>query len=473
VGNFKVGKNMHYSDNIQTLGSCNCALAYANIISGFGKSDNPVIRVFINGFDVSSSTVQISVSPTNLEGTKLTIKITTGAATGLRSIWLSWLAFSPSTATFGSYGGQFSKSRYSGSVSSDISNSLYQSQYVLYGINLISLSQSKPLAFTSAIDSNFVLTVSASSLVDDFSLVYIAVGVLPSQVCSNCGNGLFASGNNCISACPVGSYAFTYKDGGVACRTCSTQLGFILANGKCVQGSVTSSSTTTSTIISAVPAAGSASTSTLAQQGSQSATSSSQSSTAAPIIPVPAPAKPTAATATTVSVISVPTAPTTVINSTISVISTPSAPVLFQPTACPANAYFNGNECECEVGFVYRSGKCQVPNVPIKPVIVISYPTAQSTAAPSASSSTSAASSSTSTASSSTVSTTTTTVAPTPSPVPTASNTSQSSTSSQISSSGACGAYSYNNGLGICVCNQGCYFSNGSCQVGTLCGANS
>jgi hypothetical protein len=267
-----------YVDNIQTIASCNCALAYTSINSPFASNDNPVIRVFINGYDVSSNTVQLSVTPTNLQSTKLTIKITVGAKTSLKRIWLSWLAFSPSTASFGSYGGQVSQSKYSGSVSSDITNSLYQTPYVFYGLNLISLSLPQPLDFLSSVDSNFVLTISASALVDDFSLVYIAFGVLPGKLCSNCGNSVIANDGNCTTTCPPGTYPFTFKDGGVSCRTCSKKLGLTLVNGKCVIGSTSVSTTTITTLLSAEKAHNKASTVSYGQQTAQSTQSSTASS---------------------------------------------------------------------------------------------------------------------------------------------------------------------------------------------------
>jgi hypothetical protein len=221
---------------------------------------------------VASSNVQLSVSPTNLQGTKLTVKITVGSKTSLARIWLSWLAFSPSAASFGSYGGQVSQSKYSGSVSNDISNSLYQTPYVFYGLNLISLSNSQPLDFSSSVDNNFVLTISASSLVNDFSLVYIALGVSPSKLCSTCGVSVFANSDSCVAACPAGTYAHTYKDGGVSCRVCSSKLGMTLVNGKCVIGSTTVSTVTTTTILT-----GASQASNYGQQSSQSTSQSSAS----------------------------------------------------------------------------------------------------------------------------------------------------------------------------------------------------
>jgi hypothetical protein len=427
-------------DSIQTQPACNCAQVYTSIPTAFAPTDSPVIRVFINGFDLSSNALQISVSPSNLQGTKLTVSVTVGATTVLKRLWLSWLAFSPSSAAFGSYGGQYSQSKYSGSVSSDISNSLYQTPYLFLGLNLLSVSNSQPLVFSSAADSSFVLTVSASRVVDDFSIVYIAVGILPSLQCSACGSGLIACGSNCQSSCVAGSYPFTFNDGGVACRTCSPKLGQILANGKCVQGSMTTSTTTT-TISSNIP---------LPNQSTPNPSSPPAIAVLYNSIPIQAPAPALAPTP-------IPSPPPTY---TTSVTSKPSA-----PPSCPANAFYNGNECVCDVGFVWVSNRCQAPVIPTSIPTIILNPGQQFTPAP------------------------------TPAPKPTIilSNTTSipnppqsqppvvqpSQPAPQLiypqnpTNSASCGPNSYNNGLGICVCNQGCYLLNNSCVVGTQCNANS
>jgi hypothetical protein len=423
LGYFKV-------DNIQTIGSCNCALAYANINAPFAPTDSPVIRVFINGFDISSNSVQLSVSPTNLQGTRLSIKITVGASTGLRRIWLSWFAFSPSTASFGSYGGQVSQSKYIGSVSSDISNSLYQNSYSLYGLNLISLTNSQPLAFTATIDNSYVLTISASSTVPDFSLVYVTVGVLPAQVCSNCNAGLVANGADCVLACPVGSYSFAYKDGGVGCRTCSSLLGQILTAGKCVTATKTTMTVTTTTTISAAVA----NTTSAATQTSASSASTAQTAPIPVVAPAPASSSSTATQTSTAS-----TASSTSASSSASSLSAATSSPHFAPV-CPAHAHFFGNQCTCDAGYVYQNGACQLPLAPAAPVVL-----------------------------------------PSPSPASTSNSSSSSSSSSNTASSSSqsppppvsCGANSYDNGLGVCVCNTGSYFSNNACVVGAPCVANS
>lgn len=221
-----------------------------------------------------------------MQNTTITLKVTLGKLTIINSVALSWVAFSPSTAPFLSYGGQISQNQYSGSVSSDVSSSIYQSQYTLYGLTLLSITSTKGIAFGSAIDSNFILTISSSLPIDNFALVYVALGQPAGSQCSSCGAANINNAGTCVSQCPDNTYAFSYKDGGVACRSCSSKLGLILVNGKCVPGT-------------------------------------------AP--PAPAPAPP-ALVIPVVPVVPVTPTPPPVV---------PVAPVV--PPTCGANSYFNGN----------------------------------------------------------------------------------------------------------------------------------
>ena len=76
----------------------------------------PVIRTFINGFDSVTPVLQLATAPTNLQGTTLTIGISVGPQSQVRTLWGSYIAFAPATASFASYGGQISKKSFSGSV---------------------------------------------------------------------------------------------------------------------------------------------------------------------------------------------------------------------------------------------------------------------------------------------------------------------------------------------------------------------
>ncbi len=163
-----------------------------------------------------------------------------GPTTTLTSVWISWFALSPSTANFASYGGEISRNQFSGSWSSDISNTLYQTPYNFYGITLLSLLNSSPVSFTATLDPNFILTLNSNSSLDRFSIFYFIIGNLPSKLCSSCGNGLYVYNSHCIRACPPAlSYAFTYKDGGLTCKFCSATMGLTLSNGSCVARNAT------------------------------------------------------------------------------------------------------------------------------------------------------------------------------------------------------------------------------------------
>ena len=138
-------------DLVKQSDCTNCAIVHAQLNNRFQNNAQVITRVFINGFDLDqkSAALQVSLSPTNLLGTNLTIKATMGPMTVINRISLSWLAFSPATASFASYGGQISLNRYSGSQSQDISRTIHQSKYTIYGMNLISITSGKGITFHS------------------------------------------------------------------------------------------------------------------------------------------------------------------------------------------------------------------------------------------------------------------------------------------------------------------------------------
>ena len=105
------------------------------------------------------------------------------------------------------------------------------------------------LTFTSSIDNNYILTIASSTVIDSFSLVYISVGVLPEQVCRNCGKSAVLNGASCVDSCPAGTLPFNYKAGTVGCKTCSAKLGLILSGNQCIPGTTTTTTITTTRIV--------------------------------------------------------------------------------------------------------------------------------------------------------------------------------------------------------------------------------
>lgn len=197
--------------------SGNSATVSTSLQQPFSQNDNPVIRAFINGYMSWGNGVQIAVAPSNLQGSTLSFTLMFGPGTNVTSAWISFIAFSPSTASFSAYGGSLNRASFSGSLTNDVSNSLYQTPYILFGLTQISLSGQTPLDYACSINPNFQLNLASSRNFDSFGIAYIVAGNSPSKLCSSCGNGFVAYGNTCVSSCPLGTSQFTYKDGGIAC----------------------------------------------------------------------------------------------------------------------------------------------------------------------------------------------------------------------------------------------------------------
>lgn len=140
-----------------------------------------------------------------------------GDNTSVKGVWLSYIAFTPSSGSFYAYGGSLTKSAFSGVFNQDASNSLYQTPYTLYGLTQISLSGQTPLDFSFSMSKDFQLAFSSSRVFDSFSIMYIVAGVLPSKLCLNCGDANIAYGNTCVKSCPLGTTKNTFKAGGIGC----------------------------------------------------------------------------------------------------------------------------------------------------------------------------------------------------------------------------------------------------------------
>jgi hypothetical protein len=175
------------------------------------------VRTFLNGYQTYSNQVQIAVVPSNLQNTNLTIRINIGPTSNVSAVWVSWIAFSPASASFTAYGGSLSKNSFTGSVSNDISNSLYQNVYLLYGLTTISLNNQASLTYSCQINNNFQLSVQVNGNFDAFGLVYIVAGNSPNQLCSHCGSASYAYANSCLTACPLGTTPKSFPNGGIAC----------------------------------------------------------------------------------------------------------------------------------------------------------------------------------------------------------------------------------------------------------------
>ena len=154
-----------------------------NIGKAFGANDSPVIRVFINGYDSPSNIVELSVSPINLQRTQLSVRISIGRTSIIRYLLLSYIAFSPKTSSFISFGGQITNKRFEGSMHEDVSNVIYKSSSILYGLSSISLNGKKEVAFSSSITEDFIASVTSLNHIPQFAIIYVAIGKPVASIC--------------------------------------------------------------------------------------------------------------------------------------------------------------------------------------------------------------------------------------------------------------------------------------------------
>jgi len=362
-----------YFSSVNLTFDGNSAVATTNIQQPFGKTDNPVVRAFLNGYQAQSSVVQVSISPSNLQGTTLSIKILLGPNAQVTGVWLSWIAFSPVTATFSAFGGSLGKNAFTGSFNSDVSSSLYQNAYLLYGLTQVSIGGQDSLAYSCQISNNFQLSLSSSRNIDSLGIVYIAAGNSPAKLCSACGAANVAYGNTCLTSCPLGTTATTYKDGGVACL--GTAVSSSTSNSSAATSTSTSaaSNSTTASTAAASNSTSSAANTTLtcppnaSPKGNECAcnwgyayingqcTAWSVGPTATPVVINPStPANTPAAPSSSVS------------NATIVTPAATPTPTPVQPVpsssgsvSCPSNSYDNGlGTCVCNSGYYFSNQGC-------------------------------------------------------------------------------------------------------------------
>jgi hypothetical protein len=96
---------------------------------------------------------------------------------------ISYIAFSPKTSSFLSFGGQITNKKFEGAIHEDVSNNIYKTSNIIYGLSLISLNGKKEIQFTSKITDNFIASVTSSRSIPQFAIIYIALGKSVTQLC--------------------------------------------------------------------------------------------------------------------------------------------------------------------------------------------------------------------------------------------------------------------------------------------------
>jgi len=106
----------------------------------------------------------------------------TGTTTG--NLSFNYIIFSPSSASFSSYGGMLDKTGFKGTLSLDIRRVLYRTAYMLYGYSMLNFSLLASQNINLAIDSDMVLTLNSANTVDSLRMIYIGIGLTSKELCN-------------------------------------------------------------------------------------------------------------------------------------------------------------------------------------------------------------------------------------------------------------------------------------------------
>lgn len=138
-----------------------------------------IVRVFLTGYEYKGPLIDIQLSGRRIEARQLSVVIDVENEFYLHRVEYSYIIFAPSNIPFASYGGLIAQNDFSGFYYEDTHRIIYKTNYVLYGLNKITLSGSAPLEFASVIDENFVAGLYSSRKLDELNLIYIVLGISP------------------------------------------------------------------------------------------------------------------------------------------------------------------------------------------------------------------------------------------------------------------------------------------------------
>jgi hypothetical protein len=189
-----------------------------------------IARPFLSGVTLSKITNTISVSITGKELTTTGFNVGVISACGLTAVTVSYLAFSPSTAGFASYGGIIEQPVVPTATYLSIHKSLCSLENFIYGLNGFTFGATASASLSTEIDRSFVLTVNPGQITSKLAFTYIVYGPSPKYVCANCPDKISGFGGRCVSQCKQGEAQYTYPDGSQGCIVCSDIANLVVSS---------------------------------------------------------------------------------------------------------------------------------------------------------------------------------------------------------------------------------------------------
>lgn len=98
------------------------------------------MRVFLTGCQYKGDLVDIQLSGRRLEAKQLSINVEVKNDFYLLKVFYSFVIFAPNNVPYASYGGMIAQNKFSGFYYEDAHRIIYNSNYIIYGLNKITLS---------------------------------------------------------------------------------------------------------------------------------------------------------------------------------------------------------------------------------------------------------------------------------------------------------------------------------------------
>jgi len=111
-------------------------------VSNYSRS---IIRVFLTGYEYKGSLIDIQVTGRKLEARQLSVSIFVENDFYLLKVYYSYVVFAPTNIPFASYGGIIAQNQFSGFYYEDAHRIIYNTNYIIYGLNKITLSAADPI----------------------------------------------------------------------------------------------------------------------------------------------------------------------------------------------------------------------------------------------------------------------------------------------------------------------------------------
>lgn len=112
----------------------------------------------------------------------------------LKKIYLSYLVYNAGAAGFKSYGGAKSGESFRGSMLMNFQKTFQETPYSIHGLISAKFQNAVNFRFNTSLDDQFFYRIDSSGMFEQFTILFIAIGVSPAVNCESCSDKYIRKG---------------------------------------------------------------------------------------------------------------------------------------------------------------------------------------------------------------------------------------------------------------------------------------